>query len=185
MLLIPENALEMLCINVGKMSSMCWGPCLVNPRSRCLRPFTHGPLTRYVKLRVAHAPGMPGTFSQPPRVSDPDMHHGTCVTHVPWYMPGSLTSGFLWNRRRGKRSRHSRCMRNRNFAYLVRGPLATWPWNGSWLNVLVTASFGMRTYGRHDAEYKDPIQHKRNEHKPLNCKMAYMCPQQIMLMSYV
>ena len=23
---------------------------------------THGPLTRYVKLRVAHAPGMPGTF---------------------------------------------------------------------------------------------------------------------------
>ena len=24
----------------------------------------HGPLTRYVKLWVAHAPGMPGTFSQ-------------------------------------------------------------------------------------------------------------------------
>ena len=43
----------------------------------------HGPLARYVKLRVAHAPGMPGTFSPPPRVIDPDMHHGTCVTHVP------------------------------------------------------------------------------------------------------
>ena len=43
----------------------------------------HGPFDRYVKLRVAHAPGMPGTFSPPPRVSDPDMHHGTCVTHVP------------------------------------------------------------------------------------------------------
>ena len=42
----------------------------------------HGPLTRYVKLRFVHAPGMPGTFSSPPRVSDPDMHHGTCVTHV-------------------------------------------------------------------------------------------------------
>ena len=26
----------------------------------------YGPLTRYVKLRVAHAPGMPGTFSPPP-----------------------------------------------------------------------------------------------------------------------
>ena len=38
---------------------------------------------------------MPGTFSPPPRVSDPDMHHGTCVTHVPWCMTGSLTSGFL------------------------------------------------------------------------------------------
>ena len=40
----------------------------------------HGPLTRYVKLRSAHAPGMPGTFSLLPRVSDPDMHQGTCVT---------------------------------------------------------------------------------------------------------
>ena len=50
----------------------------------------------------AHAPGMPGTFSPSPQVSDPDMHHGTCVTHVPWCMPGSLTSSFLWNRRRGE-----------------------------------------------------------------------------------
>ena len=54
------------------------------------------------KIAGAHAPGMPGTFSQPPRVSDPDMHHGTCVTHVPWCMPGSLTSGFPWSRWRGK-----------------------------------------------------------------------------------
>ena len=45
---------------------------------------------------------MPGTFSPPPPVSDSDMHHGTCVTHVPWYMLGSLTRGFLWSRRRGK-----------------------------------------------------------------------------------
>ena len=49
------------------------------------------------KIPGAHAPGMPGT-----QVSDPDMHHGTCVTHVPWCMSGLLTSGFLWNRRRGK-----------------------------------------------------------------------------------
>ena len=54
------------------------------------------------KIACAHAPGMPGTFSPSPQVSDPDMHHGTCVTHVPWCMPGSLTSGFLWNRRRGE-----------------------------------------------------------------------------------
>ena len=44
----------------------------------------HGPLTRYVKLRVAYAPGMPGTFSPALRASDPDMHHGMCVKHVPW-----------------------------------------------------------------------------------------------------
>ena len=55
----------------------------------------HGPLTRYVNLWVAHALGMPGTFSPPPRVSDPDMHNGTCVTHVPFCMPGSLTGGLL------------------------------------------------------------------------------------------
>ena len=72
----------------------------------------HGPLARYVKFWVAHAPGMPGTFSPPPRVSDPDMHHDTCVTHVPWCMPGSLTNGFLWSRSRGKRSWHSQRMRN-------------------------------------------------------------------------
>ena len=52
----------------------------------------HWPLNKYVKLRVAHALGMPGTFSPPPRVSDPDMHHGTFATCVPWCMPGSLTS---------------------------------------------------------------------------------------------
>ena len=31
-----------------------------------IRRNDHEPLTRYVKLRVAHAPGMPGTFFPPP-----------------------------------------------------------------------------------------------------------------------
>ena len=86
----------------------------------------YGPLTRYVKLRVAHAPGMPGTFSPPPRVSDPGMHHGTCVTHVPWCMPGSLTSGFLWSRWWGRRSLHSRRMRNLQFYVSGKRPMAHW-----------------------------------------------------------
>ena len=72
----------------------------------------YGPLARCAKLRVAHAPKMSWTLSPPPRVSDLDMHHGTCVTHVSWCMPRSLTSGFLWIWWRGKRSRHSRRMRN-------------------------------------------------------------------------
>ena len=49
----------------------------------------HGPITRYVKLRVAHTPGTcspPGTFSPKPLVSDPGMHHGTCITHEPRWM---------------------------------------------------------------------------------------------------
>ena len=81
------------------------------------------------KLRVAHAPGMPGTFSPPPLVSDPDIHHGTCVTHVPWCMPGELTSGFLWCRCREKRSRHSRRMRNPKFCVSGKRPM---------LNIVVT-----------------------------------------------
>ena len=105
-----------------------------------------GPLARYVKVWVVHAPEMPGMFCPPPRVSDPDIHHGMCATHVPICMSRSLTSGFLWSRGRGKRSRHSRRMRNPkcyvsgkrpmhirsipgacatlNFTYLVRGPCA-------------------------------------------------------------
>ena len=50
----------------------------------------HGPLARYVKLWVVHAPGMQGTFSPPSRVSDPNMHHGTYVTHVLLCTPGTL-----------------------------------------------------------------------------------------------
>ena len=64
---------------------------------------------------------MPGTFSPPPTsketviVSDPDMHHGTCMKHVPWCMSGSLT-------RCGGENVPGACA-TRNFTYLVRDPL--------------------------------------------------------------
>ena len=83
----------------------------------------NGPLIRHVKVRVAHAPGMPGTFSLPPRVSDPDMHHGPCVTHVAWCMPGSLSCGFVWSQRRGKRSLLSRRMHNTQFHVSGKRPM--------------------------------------------------------------
>ena len=66
---------------------------------------------------------MPRSFSPPPRVSDPDMHHGKCLTHVPWCMPGSLTNGFLWSQWRGKRSRHSGRMRNPQFYVSGKRPM--------------------------------------------------------------
>ena len=47
------------------------------------------------KIAGCACTGNAGTVSPPPRVSDPDMHHGTCVTHVPWCMPGWLNSYFL------------------------------------------------------------------------------------------
>ena len=61
------------------------------------------------KIAGCACAGNAGTFSLPPWVNDTDMHDGTCVAHVPWYMPGSLTSGCWWW---GKRSRQSRRMRN-------------------------------------------------------------------------
>ena len=64
------------------------------------------------KIASCACTGNAGNVSPPPRVSDPDMHHGTCVTHGPWCMPRSLTRGFLWSHWWGKRSRHSRRMRN-------------------------------------------------------------------------
>ena len=72
----------------------------------------YGPLARYVKLRVAHAPRTPETFSPPPtwketasqqsRDASRHVRHARAVMHV----------GIANPRWRGKRSRHSRRMRN-------------------------------------------------------------------------
>ena len=47
------------------------------------------------------------------------------VTYVPWCMPGSLSRGFLWRRRCGKRTRHSRRMRNPQFYVSGKRPMET------------------------------------------------------------
>ena len=52
-----------------------------------------------------------------PLVNDPGMHHGTCVTHVPWCMSRSLTRGGGEN----APGIPGACA-TRNFTYLVRGP---------------------------------------------------------------
>ena len=67
---------------------------------------------------------MPGTFFPPPWISNPDMDHRACVTHVPWSMPGSLTSSFLWSWWRGKRPRHSWRMRIPQFFVSGKRPMA-------------------------------------------------------------
>ena len=109
-------------------SSLALGQIHVCPRNR--------PLARYVKLLIAHAPAMPGTFSPPLRVSDPEMHHSTCVTHVSWCIPGSLTSDFLWRRWRGKCSRHSWRMCNPQFYVSGKRPMEKELWI-RWGNRLV------------------------------------------------
>ena len=59
----------------------------------------------------------------PPRVSDPDMHHDTCVTHVLWCMSGSLTSRIIWSWCHGKRFRHSWRMRKPQFCVSGKRPM--------------------------------------------------------------
>ena len=82
------------------------------------------------KLVGAHAPG---TFSRrikrKPRVSNPDMRHGTCVTQMPWCMPWSLTRGFLLIRGEGDVPGIPGACATRNFTYLVRGPCHSCWWH--------------------------------------------------------
>ena len=101
------------------------------------------------KIVGAHGSGMPGAFSPSPWVSGPDMHHGTCVTHVSWLMPGSLTSGFLWSRRRGKRSRHSRRMRNQQQFYVSgKRPIGLLKISVVAVSLKITNSFYSRIRGK-------------------------------------
>ena len=60
------------------------------------------------------------------------MHHGTCMTHEPWCMSGSLPSGFLWTWWRGKHSRHTRRMRNPQFYVSGKRPIDTNYWEATW-----------------------------------------------------
>ena len=85
-------------------------------------PPCHGPLTRYVMLRVVHARECRERFSRHRLqrkllVSDPGMYHDTCAMHVPWCMSGSLTRGGGENFRG-----FAGVCATRNITYLVRGP---------------------------------------------------------------
>ena len=103
--------------SISKKVSAHWGPMMpvyVSQWASC----------QIREIAGAHAPGIPGTFSPPPRVSNPDMHHGTCVTHVPWCKPGSLTRVSFELGGGGKRSRHSRRMRNPQFYVSGKRPIS-------------------------------------------------------------
>ena len=54
-------------------------------------------------------------------VSNPSMHHGTCITHMPWCMSRSLTRGDGEN----VPDNPGACA-TRKFTYLARGPCVVW-----------------------------------------------------------
>ena len=78
----------------------------ISYRNQCVYTLTHLPLVPHIwasyqirKIAGCACAGNAGNvfprrrFQRKPLVSDPGMHHGTCVTHVPWCMSGSLTCG--------------------------------------------------------------------------------------------
>ena len=94
----------------------------INDVGKTERYLIHGPLARSVKLRVAHAPGMPEMLPRHRGLTIP-----TCIT-----ARASRTCRdacrdrllcFFWSRRRGKRSRYSRCMRNPHFYLSGKRPI--------------------------------------------------------------
>ena len=56
------------------------------------------------------------------------MHHSTCITHVLWCMPESLTSGLLCSQWWGKCSLHSRLMHSPQFYVSGKRPMVTVCW---------------------------------------------------------
>ena len=99
-----------------------------------LTPFP-GPLTRYLycglRMRLEcreHFPRHP--LQRKPLVTDPGMHQGTCDTHMPWCMSGSLTRGGGEN----VPDIPGACA-NRNFTYMARGSWHTRTCLSSTLNI--------------------------------------------------
>ena len=75
----------------------------------------HGPRTRYVKLRVVHAPGMPGKFSPPPISKETASYRSRHASRHVRDARAGMYVGIANPWWRGKRSRHSRRMRNPQF----------------------------------------------------------------------
>ena len=92
----------------------------------------HGPLARYVILRVAHAPGMRGAFPPPPRLAIP-----TCITARAWRTcRDACRDRWLAISFEVGDGENVPCIRGtcaiRNFAYLVRGPWSVIHTNIQW-----------------------------------------------------
>ena len=120
-LLVPETKWQSVILDLKPLifyfhvSYMKLYTCTMRPVFYPMSCECHGPLAWYVKLRVAHAPGMPGVFSPPrnskettssrSRHASRHVRYSRAVTHV----------GIANPRWRGKHSRHSRRMRNSQF----------------------------------------------------------------------
>ena len=92
----------------------------------------NGSLTRYARSRVAHAPGMPGTFSPPPTSKETASLRSWHASRHVRLARAVMHAGIANLRWRGKRSRQSRFMRKPQFYVSGKKPMAkyrTVSWN--------------------------------------------------------
>ena len=95
--------------------------------------FFHWPLIKYLKLRVTHALGMTGRFSRAPTSKETTSYRSRLASRLVRHARAVMHVGIANPRWQGKRSRHSRRMRNPQFTYLVRGLSSTG--QGRWQTV--------------------------------------------------
>ena len=101
----PHNPLIFIMLTPYLKISSLWASCHIRKIAGCACAGNAGNVFPHRRLQ------------KKPLVSDLGMHHGTCVTHVPWCISGSLTRGGGGN----VPGIPSACA-TRNFTYLVRGP---------------------------------------------------------------
>ena len=80
----------------GAVNKSGWNPCDVGKVSRRCAVWASYQIRKIASCACAWNAGNDfprGLLQRKPLVSDPGMHHDTCVTHVPWCMSVSLTCG--------------------------------------------------------------------------------------------
>ena len=104
--------------------------------------YCHGPVTRCVKLWVAHAPGIPRTLS-PPLTSEETYSYRS--RYASWHVRDAravMHVRIAKPRWRGKHSRHSRRVRNPKFQVSGRRPMAHVAY--TWIKVQIKVTLGTR-----------------------------------------
>ena len=109
---------------------LVWCACCQMWRWKCRSPMSLLPDTWNCRLRMylecqEHFPRH--QLQRKPLVSDPGMHHDTCIMHVPWCMSGSLTH----SDRENVSGIPGACAAH-NFTYLARGPCVICQMKENW-----------------------------------------------------
>ena len=111
------------CIKVGYTRYIRWHMHTFCCALCCYGHIIHGPLTRCAKLRVAHAPGIPGTFSPSPTSKETAYERSRRASRHVRHARAMMGVKIAHPRWRGKSSQYSRGMRNPQFYVSGKRPI--------------------------------------------------------------